>query len=44
MAKTTFVTPEMIWHVVDTIVQAVNPEKIMVFGSCAREETHEGVM
>ncbi len=38
MAKTTFVTPEIIRHIVDTIVQAVNPKKIMVFGSCAREE------
>ncbi len=33
-----FVTPEIIQHVVDTIVRAVNPEKIVVFGSCAHKD------
>jgi len=38
MDKLPFVTPEIIQEIVDTIVQAVNPEKIIVFGSCARED------
>ena len=38
MIKPAFVTPEIVDHVVGTIVRALDPEKIMVFGSCAREE------
>lgn len=38
MDKLPFVTPEITLGVVDTIVQAMNPEKIIVFGSCARED------
>lgn len=38
MGKPPFVTPEITQEIVDTIVQEVNPEKIIVFGSCARED------
>lgn len=38
MDKLPFVTSEITQEIVDTIVQAVNPEKIVVFGSCARED------
>jgi uncharacterized protein len=38
MDKLPFATPEITQEIVDTIVQAVNPEKIIVFGSCARED------
>lgn len=34
-----FVTPEIVRQVTDTIARAVNPEKIIVFGSFARNES-----
>lgn len=34
MAPSHFVTSDMIQHVVDAIVRAVRPDKILVFGSC----------
>ena len=32
------VTPQVIQQIVNTIVQALSPEKIIVFGSCVRED------
>jgi len=38
MDKQPFVTPKITQEIVDTIVEAMNPEKIIVFGSFARED------
>ncbi len=33
-----FVTSEIIQHIVDTIVYALHPHKILIFGSCANKK------
>jgi predicted nucleotidyltransferase len=35
------ITPELLTEVVRHIVEAVNPDKIILFGSCARGTLHE---
>jgi predicted nucleotidyltransferase len=41
LEDTTRVTPEVIEHICQRIVQAIDPKKIIVFGSVARDESTE---
>jgi len=35
------ITPEKIRHITDTIIRTYQPDKVIVFGSCARGEQRE---